>query len=367
MDHAAYKFCVPYKKDCHTYALHRMIALYFQLSLTCFFEIISMTQTTTEKYRRFLKRFSTDDHVLIVINADPDAIASAMAVKRLLWRNTASVTISNINLIKRPDNLAMVRLLSVKLTHISDIAFDKFNRFVMVDSQPDHHEAFAGFTPDVIIDHHPETGFKAPFMDIRSNYGATASIMTEYLRAAKIKPASKLATGLFYAIKTDTQNFQRQALIEDIQAFQFLFRLVNIHLAKKIEQSELRFDFLKYFKTALQEMCVRRNRVFVYLGPVANPDICVLIADFFMKVNAIKWSAVSGMFDNKLIIILRNDGIQKNAGKVAKQCFGAFGSAGGHKSMARAELLINDLFPEESQNHHKVILDWIIDRIEERA
>lgn len=326
-----------------------------------------MKQTTTDRYRRFMKQFSTDDHVLVVINADPDAIASAMAIKRLLWRNTSSVTICNINVIKRPDNLAMTRLLSVKLTHIRDIAFDEFNRFVMVDSQPSHNEAFSGFTPDVIIDHHPDTGYKAPFLDIRPNYGATASIMTEYLRVAKIKPASKLATGLFYAIKTDTQNFQRQTLIEDIEAFQFLFRLVNIHLAKKIEQSELRFDFLKYFKTALDGMCVRRNRVYVHLGSVVNPDVCVVIADFFMKVNPIKWSIVSGEYENKLVIILRNDGLRKNAGKVAKQSFGAFGSAGGHKSMARAEMPIKDIFLQRNDDDYKMILDWLIERIEQRA
>lgn len=326
-----------------------------------------MKQTTTDKYRRFLKQFSTDDRVLIVINADPDAIASAMAIKRLLWRNTASVTISNINVIKRPDNLAMVRLLSVKLTPINDIVFEKFNRFVIVDSQPSHNEIFSKFIPHVIIDHHPETGCKAPFLDIRPDYGATASIMTQYLRIAKIKPSSKLATGLYYAIKTDTQNFQRQTLMEDLQAFQFVFRHANVHLAQKIEQSELRIDFLKYFKTALEEMCVRRNRVFVHLGPVANPDVCVLIADFYMKVNPIKWSIVSGLFDNKLIVVLRNDGIRKNAGKVAKQSFGSFGSAGGHKSTARAEISVPDLTLQVDYTDNKMVLNWVIRRIEKKA
>ena len=72
-----------------------------------------MKLSAIERLRRFYKLFSGDDHVLIVINADPDAIASAMAVKRLLWRKVASVTISHINTIERPDNLAMIRLLGV--------------------------------------------------------------------------------------------------------------------------------------------------------------------------------------------------------------------------------------------------------------
>jgi nanoRNase/pAp phosphatase (c-di-AMP/oligoRNAs hydrolase) len=74
-----------------------------------------MALSVSEKLRRFYDLFSSDDHVLIVINADPDSISSAMAVKRLLWRKVANITISNINIIKRPDNLAMIRLLGVSL------------------------------------------------------------------------------------------------------------------------------------------------------------------------------------------------------------------------------------------------------------
>ena len=169
-----------------------------------------MTISAAERLRRFYEQFAGDDHVLIVINADPDAIASAKAIKRLLWRKVSSVTISNINVIKRPDNLAMIRLLGVALVPIDEIDARRFSRFVIVDSQPDHHEILARFTPDVIIDHHPDTGIEAPYVDIRPKYGATASILTEYLRSAGIKPSGKLASGLFHAIKTDTSNFERQ-------------------------------------------------------------------------------------------------------------------------------------------------------------
>ena len=326
-----------------------------------------MTLSAAEKLRRFYDQFSGEDNVLIVINADPDAIASAMAVKRLLWRKVSGVTISNINIIKRPDNIAMIRLLGVELVPIKDIVKDRFTRFVIVDSQPDHNEIFAEFPPDVVIDHHPETDVHANFSDIRPKYGATASIMTEYIRAAKIKPSAKLSTGLFYAIKTDTYNFERQTLIEDVRAFQFLYRYANIHLARKIEQSEIRLDFLKYFKTALHSKRLRKGRVFVYLGPVVNTDVCVIIADFFMRIVSVTWSIVCGTCEKKLIVILRNDGIRKNAGKVAKESFGQFGSAGGHKNMARAEIALSDLTDQVDWRDEKKLLAWLINRVEKRA
>jgi len=326
-----------------------------------------MSPSASEKLRRFYDQFSSNDCVLILINADPDAIACAMAVKRLLWRKVAGITISNINVIKRPDNLAMIRLLGVNLVHVDEIDENEFSKTVIVDSQPDHNESFARFRHDVIIDHHPDTGVDAPFLDIRPNYGAATSIMTEYLRAAKIKPSTKLATGMFLAIKTDTANFEQQTQIEDIKAFQFLFKFANIHLARKIEQAELRLDFLKYFKIALQNRLMHKGKVFVHLGTVVNPDVCVLIADFFMRVNSVTWSIISGVYEKKLIIIFRNDGIRRNAGKVAQKSFGLFGSAGGHKSMARAEMPVADLKEHTDYKDDKKLLRWIINRIERKA
>jgi len=326
-----------------------------------------MKVSNSEKLRRFYDQFSGNDFVLVVINADPDAIASAMAVSRLLWRKVSSVTISNVNEINRPDNLAMLRLLEVALVPIAEVDLDRFNRIVIVDSQPDHSEHMAQLKPDVVIDHHPEINSEAPFSDIRSNYGATASIMTEYLRAARIKPSVKLATGLFHAIKTDTNDFKRQTLIEDIRAFQYVFRYANIHLARKIEQADLRLEFLKYFKNALQGMRLRKDRVFVHLGAVVNPDICVIIADFFMRINSVTWSIVSGSCEKKLVVIFRNDGIRRNAGKVAKESFGQFGSAGGHKNMARAEVALSDLKELVDYRDEKRFLRWFISRVERRA
>ncbi len=326
-----------------------------------------MSRYVPEKLRRFYDQFSGTDHVLIVINADPDAIASAMAVSRLLWRKVTSVTISHINTINRPDNLAMIRLLGVAMVPFEKIVPDKFNRIVLVDSQPDHNELMAELQPHVIIDHHPDSGAKAPFLDIRSHYGATSSILTEYLQAANIKPSAKLATGLYHGIKTDTNDFKGPTQIEDMRAFQYLFRYANMHLTAKIEKADLRFDLLKYFKIALENMRKRKNKVYVHLGNVVSPDVCVLLADFFMRINSVTWSIVSGICDKKLTIIFRNDGIRKNAGKVAKEGFAKLGNAGGHKNMARAEITLNELMQHVDFQDDKKVQSWIIARTARRV
>jgi nanoRNase/pAp phosphatase (c-di-AMP/oligoRNAs hydrolase) len=325
-----------------------------------------MSLTPKERLRRFYDQFKSEDRVLIPINADPDAIASAMAVKRLLWRKTASVIITHANEIKRPDNLAMIRLIGAPLLPIKDVDLNGFNCIVMVDSQPDHHKDLGAFTPQVIIDHHPMGSCaKAPFMDIRPNYGAAASILIEYLRAAKIKPSVKLATGLYYAIKTDTSNFERQTMIEDLNAFQYIFKRINIHMARRIEQAEMPMDFLKFFKRAIEELRVRKGHLHVHLGRVIHPDICVQVADFFMHVDTVKWSIVSGVHQNNLVVIFRNDGIRKNAGLAAKKSFGRWGSAGGHKNAARAEIPIDAIASLVDYKDRKKTANWIFNQIYE--
>jgi len=326
-----------------------------------------MTLSNAEKIRRIYELFQKDDRVLILINADPDAIASAMAVKRLLWRRVNAVTISNVNVIARPDNLAMIRLLSAKLIHYEKISIQKFNRFVLVDSQPNHHPIFNQFNYDAIIDHHPDTQPEASFIDIQPQYGANATILTEYLKAAKIKPASRLATALLYGIKTDTGNFKRAALSEDVRAFQYLFPLANIHIIQKLEFAEMRMDFLKYYQIALTTMAIRGGKVYVYLGLVSSPDVCVSIADFFTRIHSVTWSIIVGLYEDELSIIVRNDGLQKNAGKTIQKAFGKFGSAGGHKSMARGQIPIKNIENVIDYQNIKETLDWIIVTFEKHA
>jgi nanoRNase/pAp phosphatase (c-di-AMP/oligoRNAs hydrolase) len=328
-----------------------------------------VSSTNTEKINRFYDLFTDSDHVLIIINADPDSIASAMAVQRILWRRVTNVTITNINAITRPDNMAMIRLLDVTLIHLSKVDTSQYNKLVLLDSQPDHHEAFSNFEYTAIIDHHENSSINlnVPFSDIRPEYGATASIMTEYLRAAKIKPSSRLATGLFYAIKTDTANFERKAINEDMRAFQFLFKHANLHLSRKIEHVDLRLDFMGDFKKAINDHVISRNKIFIHLGAIKNKDICVLIADFFMRFNLITWSVVFGIHEDKLIIVVRNDGTRKDAGVLLSNKFGKFGPAGGHRSMARAEAQISLLAGQTDINDPKKLLAWIISQFENQS
>ena len=89
----------------------------------------------------------------------------------------------------------------------------------------------------------------------------------------------------------------------------------------------------------------------------------MLIADFFMRVASYHWSIISGISQGRLVIIFRNDGLRKDAGRIAKAGFGGLGSAGGHKNMARAEIAVSDLEDIVDYRDDKKLLRWIVNQV----
>jgi nanoRNase/pAp phosphatase (c-di-AMP/oligoRNAs hydrolase) len=321
-------------------------------------------RSTRERVRTFLKLFGAQDNVLITINPDPDSMASALAVKRLLWKHVHRTQIAYINEIQRLDNLAMMELLKIPMVKVSEVSLENFTRRVLVDSQPNHSDIFKSFTYDAIIDHHPrEKKWNVPYVDIRPGYGANSSILIEYLRGARIKPAMKLATALLYGIKTDTANFERGGTEQDVKQFQYIFQYANRNLLRKIETSELRPTDLKYFRRALENQIVTRKRIYAHLGKVPSPDLCVQVADFFTRIHGVGWSFVSGVHNDITIVIIRSDGYRKDAGRLAKRAFGDLGSAGGHRGAARAEIPLEALYQKGVKGYASNLENFIKKRL----
>ncbi|MBN1625886.1 MAG: DHH family phosphoesterase [Deltaproteobacteria bacterium] len=303
--------------------------------------------TVTERVKKLLETVSFEDTLAILINADPDSMACATALKRLFWRRVKKTDIYHINIINRADNLAMIKFLKVDLKHIRKMDASRVTKWAIVDSQPHHSEQFMRYKFDIIVDHHPANpGSKGQFVDIRDDYGATSTMFTEYLRASGIKPSPKLATALFYGIKTDTDDFVRNSAPNDINAFRYLYQFVNNNIIKKIESSGMTKKTLSSYRTAIENIAFFKDISFIYMDKVENPDILVMIADFFLKMVETTWSVVSGIHNQKLIIIIRNAGFRLNAGYTAERLFGAYGSAGGHKNAARVEIPLKAITQE---------------------
>ncbi len=294
-----------------------------------------------------------NDSWCILVVADPDALGAAMGLKRILRPRVKDVSIASINQVTRPDNLAMLRYLRIPLQTWETSMQNDFNRFAIIDSQPNHNPAFKDINFSVIIDHHPapeEITYDADFIDISPEYGATCTMITRYMKFLNIRPGKLLATALLYGIRADTATFDRSGIAADFQAYQYLSRFADINLMRRILRSEYLLSWLPLFSRAFRTLKTCKTGAHTHVGDVSSPDLLVAIADFFTRVHGLRWVAVSGVFNDTLVIIFRGDG-SKNMGDLASQNFGAVGSAGGHKNMARAEIPIEAIGDTKSQDY----------------
>lgn len=278
----------------------------------------------------------------ILINADPDALASALAVKRLLHKWARGIDILRINEVTRPDNLAMIRYLRIPAKLWQPEKSASYDCLGLVDSQPAHNPAFAELSFRLVIDHHPFSTVSTAltpdaFCDIRPGIGATSTIMAQFLGGLRVRPGPLLATALLYGIRTDTATFERSGGEEDLQAYQWLSRYADNNLLRRISRSEYLRSWLRYFSRAFKSLIdCPGGGAYVQLNEVPAADLLVAVADFFTKVHGLKWIAVSGVLDETVIVVFRGDGF-RDIGRFADACFHDIGSAGGHRNMARAE------------------------------
>src|SRR5690349_15949446 len=283
-------------------------------------------------------RFDGAESVLILLqdDPDPDAIASGLALRQVLGRNKQSTPLGSFGRVTRPENIAMVKLLEIEIEKISKTNIKTFDRIAVVDLQPPHLSS-PPEEIDLVIDHHPEQfNYKSHLKDIRPNYGATSTILLEYLLCTNSSIGTRLATAMLYGIKSDTFALSREVNEWDVEAFSYLYQLANQNLMRRIERPGVPPAALDALSFALKNRKVIDKVAFVHLGRVERDDLIPQMADFSLSFEGIEWAFVSGVFESNYIISVRNVGYVRAAGRVVKEAFGDIGSAGGHASMAKA-------------------------------
>ena len=236
----------------------------------------------------------------------------------------------------------MTRLLEIDVDQLEPAAVRGFDAVAMVDVQPSFFEERLGDVA-LVIDHHPEEQpVHARVKDVRPSYGATSTILTEYLRAADAKITPRLATALLYGIKADTRYLERGTTRADVEAFAFLHPLANHNVLRRIERPDLPEAALDTLALGIGRRQLVDGVMFAHLGPVGYPELVAQFADLFLQVEGAEWSVVSGVVNDELHISVRNVGDARAAGDVVGQAFGDPGSAGGHRAMAKAVVRLRD-------------------------
>jgi nanoRNase/pAp phosphatase (c-di-AMP/oligoRNAs hydrolase) len=272
-------------------------------------------------------------------NPDPDAMASAAALKYLaatLLEKPGHIVLGGI--VGRAENRAMRTYLNIDLVPVGEVRFDGEAQVALVDTQPGrpNNSLPDGVVPQVVIDHHPAYADYpgVPFLDLRDVYGATSTILTEYLRESKIAIDHKIATALFYGITAETQDLGREATPADIEAAHFLYPYANKRRLAKIENARVPREYFRVFREAIDRAVLHGDRIVIsVLGEVQYPDMVAEVADFLLRLDQVEWAAAIGAYEGCLHCSIRTTERDVNAGEILQRVLGSK-LAGGHDQIA---------------------------------
>ena len=195
---------------------------------------------TAKKVEKLLNILSDKKNILIIShdNPDPDTLASAYGLRDIIQKELeAKATIGYTGIVGRAENRALIKHLNIPLRRLDTLDLSEYDATILVDSQrrTAHLDLPGVSEPTVIIDHHPmrpETR-RVSFHDVRSQIGATATIITLYYMVKGFEMDSRLATALLYGIKSDTRDLGRETSKEDLEAYLYLYPRANLRLLSK--------------------------------------------------------------------------------------------------------------------------------------
>lgn len=291
---------------------------------------------------------------------DPDAIASALALRTLLespWpayegrRLDVEATIVYRGIIGRAENKALVRYLGRPLRRLLAGDLRQQVPVALVDTQPGtgNNALPPGQDPLIVFDHHPlrPESAEATFAEVRPDIGATSTILAGYLLAAGIEPEPPLATALYYGIKSDTLGLMREAGPEDMAIYHHFQGLIDVEALAEIENAQVPFDYFKRLDAALHTARVYDGVVLSYIGAMPRPDLAAELADLLLRLQGTRWAVCMGVYRDELIVSIRARSALGGAGRLVQSIVGESGTAGGHGTMAAGHLPLGNRDPEE--------------------
>jgi nanoRNase/pAp phosphatase (c-di-AMP/oligoRNAs hydrolase) len=304
---------------------------------------------TARKLPKLVEVLRRGRAMLIVLQdfPDPDAIAAGAALRKLA-NGLADVqcSIAHGGKIGRGENLALVGYLRPGLRPLAEVDVGAFDLVAMVDTQPTAGNNSLPQTAPVhiVIDHHrirPATR-RVPFTDIRRNYGATSTILCEYLCQAGVEVEAPLATALLYGIRSDTLDMGVGATQADGAAIESLYAAANKRMLSQIQRGKAAPGYFRLLARALRNARIYGDCVLCGLGEVDNSDMMGEVADLLLRHRQAVWTLCYGCYDNRLVLSLRTADAAKRADRIIRRIVGRRGSGGGHDARAGGQIPLRE-------------------------
>ena len=315
-------------------------------------------------YDVFSTLLSEADSLLVVCHdhPDPDCLSSALAFSNIGDEFDISTTeIGYGGGISHQQNRAMVNALDIDLAPIENCPLDEYGVVAFVDhGVSDRNDALPnGFTPDVVIDHHPSDEVDAKYADVRTRVGSTATLLTRYTEVLDVEINERIATALLFGIHRETLNFMRGATTYEHAAACALRSTANKDLVNTLSNSMFTPETLDGIGNAILNREVRGSCLVSFIGQITERDVLPQAADYLLQLEGISTTAVYGIVGDRIHLSARTSNSRLHIGNLLDDAFGDIGSAGGHHDMAGGQLPVGLLGEVDTPDD---IADDLIDR-----
>lgn len=322
-----------------------------------------LRSTPAERFRDTLAGYDSVS-VLMHPNPDPDAMSAALAVTQIADSVDTDTDLVYPGQIRHQENRAFETVLDVDFDPIDGAAELDGEAVVLVD----HNEArgFVGaedVDPVAVVDHHPGDGTGREFTDVRSDFGACATIFAEYFEELGWQPIdpeeaetdggvvaddalpAAVATGLLYGIQSDTKQLTKGCSSAEFHAAEFLYAGIDGDRLDRIANPQVDAEVLDVKARAIANRTVRNAFAVTDVGAVSNVDAIPQAADELMKLEGVTAVVVTGEKEGTLHLSGRSRDDRVHMGKVLEHVVDdiPMATAGGHARMGGGQLSIDHM------------------------
>ncbi len=268
---------------------------------------------------------------------DHDAIAAAFGLQYLLQSVGLEAQIVYRGMLQSPSLEHAINLLQISVYHFDDVV-QQDAQIIAIDGLPnllsEHEKKITA-----IIDHHNllhPSGIR--YKDVRTSYGACATIIWEYFRESSLEIPRSVATALLMGIMMDTMFMTRGVSQADLRAHSELFYLGDWELASRLLRNSLSIENLSIFREAMQQFRRHKHFVFIPLSLKCSVEVQALIADFFLGLREITVVAVSIRHSGSIRISVRSEDKSFPGDQLIRHVVQGIGQGGGHAHMAGGQI-----------------------------
>jgi nanoRNase/pAp phosphatase (c-di-AMP/oligoRNAs hydrolase) len=303
---------------------------------------------------RFRRLVADQEEIAVLMhpNPDPDAMSAALGVASLATQVGVDATVQYPGQIRHQENRAFRTVLDLDfepIEHVSDLAAESV---VLVDhNEPRGFAGADGVLPVAVVDHHPGDGAGELFTDVRTDYGATASVVAEYFKENDAIPVppdkhaseadsdltlpTDTATGLLYGILTDTKHLTVGASEPDFAAAAYVYPGVDQDRLDRIANPAVDAEVLEVKARAIAGRRVEGSFAVADVGGVNNVDAVPQAADELIQLEGVSAVVVIGERDGTVHLSGRSRDDRVHMGNAIESVLADVenGDGGGHSRM----------------------------------